>query len=288
MNVDNDNSRCDELMASLLVAVTGDDRIVMLEAEGIGSLSSPSSDKGEEMVGVPEEVLIDALHAGVKAAQAVLLPLRQLAAEGGRPKRHAALAGADPAAARRVEDLARDAARKILRSTDLDCLGRTSALVAAKAAISEAMRTAGCWRAEFSRVPGSGCVTASDIDHAFSAALGSELRALAIQEGLRADGRGPIDIRPLKVDADYVPVVHGSAVFESGETQSLCTVTVGSKTEQQRMESLLGGDSSKRLFVHFSLPEFSAGAAARAHGGSGALHLHGVERGGVAHARAQS
>lgn len=247
--------------ATLLVAAT-EDRIVLLEIA--------VSEKGatSERVGVPDETVIEALRAGVAAARALVVPQRKLAMQAGRAKRTAPLAGADPAAARRVADMSRTAAAAILRSSELDCLGRTAALITARERVTEAIRAAGAWRAESSRVPGSGCVTPSDVNNAFSGAVGVELRALAVQEGLRPDGRGPIDLRPLSLDVDHVPVVHGSAVVDAGETQVLCTATVGTKPEQQKMESLLGGDSSKRLFVHFSLPEFAVGTAARDPGGA--------------------
>lgn len=58
---------------------------------------------------------------------------------------------------------------------------------------------------------------------------------------------------------DAIPIVHGSALFTRGETQSLCTATVGRRGEQQKAESLLGGESSKRLFVNYSFPPFAVG-----------------------------
>ena len=62
---------------------------------------------------------------------------------------------------------------------------------------------------------------------------------------------------PHTLQLDSVPVVHGSALFSRGETQSLCTVTVGRRQEQQRSESLLGGESSKRLFVNYAFPPYA-------------------------------
>lgn len=54
-----------------------------------------------------------------------------------------------------------------------------------------------------------------------------------------------------------MPIVHGSALFTRGETQSLCTATVGRRGEQQKVESLLGGEGAKRLFVNYSFPPFA-------------------------------
>ena len=53
----------------------------------------------------------------------------------------------------------------------------------------DAVKASGSFRAEFARVPGSGCVSQSDLDHAFSAVVGRLVRELAIQEGWRVDGR---------------------------------------------------------------------------------------------------
>lgn len=62
---------------------------------------------------------------------------------------------------------------------------------------------------------------------------------------------------PSHLQLDSVPVVHGSALFSRGETQSLCTVTVGRRQEQQKTESLLGGETSKRLFVNYAFPPYA-------------------------------
>lgn len=226
----------------LLVAATRE-RVVLVEGEG-------------QQVGEAE--LLRALRAGVAAARELLPPQHDLAARGGRPKRPTDLAGADPAAARRMADLARAAAARVLADPELGSAARAAALAGAKEELTEAMRAAGCWRAEFSRVPGSGCVAGSDVDHAFAAAVGAELRSLVLEQGLRPDGRGLIDLRAVHAEPDHVPVVHGSALFEAGDTQALATVTVGSRSEQQRVESLLGGEASKRLFVHYSLPAFAS------------------------------
>lgn len=235
---------------SILVAST-EDRVVMLEASGEC---------------VAEEEFLEALRVGVLAAQELIPAQKELAAARGRVKRVPELAGADPAAARRVAELAREAAHVILCDSELGCAARMQALGAAKVKIVEKMRASGSWRADFARIPGSGCVTSSDIDHAFSAALSQEMRCLAIEEGLRGDGRGPIDLRSQQFEADHVPIVHGSAVVDAGDTQALCTATVGSTAEQQRIESLLGGEDTKRLFVHVSVPDFATAAGVERRG----------------------
>eukprot|EP00887_Chlorella_sp_A99_P006254 scaffold3.g6254.t1 len=222
---------------SLLLAVAEGGRVVMME--GLGEQ-------------VPEAELLAAVRAGAEAAAALLPPQRALAARTGRRKRRVLLAGADPAAAQKVQSLAREEVEPVLRNPHLGRNARAAALQAAKEHVLAAVKASGAFRAGFARVPGSGCVSQSDLDHAFAAVVGRLLREMALEEGLRCDGRGLLDVRPIHCELDAIPVVHGSALFTRGETQSLCTVTVGTRAEQQRTETLLGGGGSKGLFVNYS------------------------------------
>ena len=132
--------------------LTKEDRLVMLEASGKC---------------VPEEKFLEALRLGVAAARELIPAQKELADVRGRDKRVPELAGADPAAARRVAEMAQEAANEILRDSELGCVACMQALKDAKTKIVEKMRAAGSWRSDFARIPGSGCVTNSDIDHAF-------------------------------------------------------------------------------------------------------------------------
>ncbi|XP_073291974.1 polyribonucleotide nucleotidyltransferase 2, mitochondrial [Primulina huaijiensis] len=81
------------------------------------------------------------------------------------------------------------------------------------------------------------------------------VRKRIIGEGLRVDGRCLDEIRPLYCEAGYLPVLHGSAIFSRGDTQVLCTVTLGAPGEAQRLESIVG-PPSKRFMLHYSFPPF--------------------------------
>ncbi|EFN54220.1 hypothetical protein CHLNCDRAFT_36088 [Chlorella variabilis] len=228
----------------LLVAATADGRVTMLEADG------------EQ---VPETQFLNALHLAVSTTQQLIKPQMQLAEQTRRQTRPTQLSGADPAAAPKVAELATPLVEAILRDDKLTKSTRTIALQQAKDSVLARLKANGSFRTEFARVPGSGCVSPADLEHAFTAVLSSALRRLAVEEGWRCDGRGAIDVRPVHCEVDSVPVVHGSALFSRGETQSLCTVTVGRRQEQQKMESLLGGEGVKRLFVNYSFPPFAVG-----------------------------
>ncbi|KAL3629196.1 Polyribonucleotide nucleotidyltransferase 2, mitochondrial [Castilleja foliolosa] len=81
------------------------------------------------------------------------------------------------------------------------------------------------------------------------------VRRRIIGEGLRVDGRCLDEVRPLYCEAGNLPVLHGSSIFNRGDTQVLCTVTLGAPGEAQRLESLVG-PPSKRFMLHYSFPPF--------------------------------
>ncbi|GFY83128.1 polyribonucleotide nucleotidyltransferase [Actinidia rufa] len=81
------------------------------------------------------------------------------------------------------------------------------------------------------------------------------VRKRVIAEGLRVDGRRLDEVRPLFCEAGNLPQLHGSSLFSRGDTQVLCTVTLGAPGDAQRLESLVG-PSSKRFMLHYSFPPF--------------------------------
>ncbi|KAL9247922.1 hypothetical protein vseg_021299 [Gypsophila vaccaria] len=82
------------------------------------------------------------------------------------------------------------------------------------------------------------------------------VRTRILQEGARVDGRHLDDVRPVYCEAHNLPALHGSSLFSRGETQVLCTVTLGAPGDAQRLESVVG-PSSKRFMLHYSFPPFS-------------------------------
>lgn len=86
------------------------------------------------------------------------------------------------------------------------------------------------------------------------------VRNMVLNERYRLDGRGLSDIRPIWSEVNYLPMAHGSAVFTRGETQSLTTVTLGTKLDQQMIDTpLFQGDAN--FLLHYNFPPFSTGEA---------------------------
>ncbi|NMA73715.1 MAG: polyribonucleotide nucleotidyltransferase [Bacteroidales bacterium] len=86
------------------------------------------------------------------------------------------------------------------------------------------------------------------------------MRRCILDEGKRLDGRVTTEIRPIWSEVDYLPGSHGSAIFTRGETQSLTTITLGTKLDEKIIDEVL--DQSKdRFLLHYNFPPFSTGDA---------------------------
>lgn len=86
------------------------------------------------------------------------------------------------------------------------------------------------------------------------------LRNLILEKGLRVDGRQTDEIRPITCETDYLPATHGSALFTRGETQSLTTVTLGTKLDEKVIDEVLIQGTDK-FVLHYNFPPFSTGDA---------------------------
>ncbi|WP_219225335.1 polyribonucleotide nucleotidyltransferase [Pedobacter antarcticus] len=84
------------------------------------------------------------------------------------------------------------------------------------------------------------------------------IRNLVLDEGMRLDGRDVKTVRPIWSEVSYLPTAHGSAVFTRGETQSLTTVTLGSKDDEQMIDGAFINGYNKFL-LHYNFPGFSTG-----------------------------
>lgn len=90
----------------------------------------------------------------------------------------------------------------------------------------------------------------------------TEMRNMILAEGRRIDGRKTDEIRPIEIETNVLPSTHGSALFQRGETQGLVTCTLGTKADEQRVESLQG-EGFKNYMLHYNFPPFSVGEAKR-------------------------
>ncbi len=94
----------------------------------------------------------------------------------------------------------------------------------------------------------------------YRAAEKAAIRDLTLNEGLRLDGRKTVDIRPIWCETDYLPSVHGSAVFTRGETQALATVTLGTSRDANQID-MPSHEGEERFYLHYNFPPFCTGEA---------------------------
>jgi polyribonucleotide nucleotidyltransferase len=109
------------------------------------------------------------------------------------------------------------------------------------------------------------------------------MRKMILDESIRLDGRALDEVRPIWTEVGYLPAAHGSAVFSRGETQSVTTITLGGKLDEQLLDApMLSGHS--RLMLHYNFPAYSTGEVRPNRGpgrreiGHGNLALRGVRK----------
>ena len=98
------------------------------------------------------------------------------------------------------------------------------------------------------------------IDRYYADVERDAMRRCILDEGKRLDGRKTTEIRPIWCEAGYLPGPHGSAIFTRGETQSLSTVTFGTKSDEKIIDDVLT-QGKERFLLHYNFPPFSTGEA---------------------------
>ncbi|MFP6899858.1 MAG: polyribonucleotide nucleotidyltransferase, partial [Opitutales bacterium] len=99
----------------------------------------------------------------------------------------------------------------------------------------------------------------NQVNMAFEVIEEEVYRENILERGKRADGRGPDDLREISCKIGVLPRVHGSAVFQRGETQTLVQTTLGTGRDTQDLDGLTGGPSSKSFMLHYNFPPYSVG-----------------------------
>ncbi|MBQ4566910.1 MAG: polyribonucleotide nucleotidyltransferase [Desulfovibrio sp.] len=195
-----------------------------------------------------EDVIIEALEWGRKEIQPLIeaqLKLRELC---GKPKMDFTPHEDDPALLAHVQELAHaagiDAALRIPEK-----LARKDARKAVKEQVVAQLKADPAW-AEHEGLKSVGDIIA-DLEKKL-------VRARIVNEGTRIDGRDTRSVRPIQIQTGVLPRAHGSALFRRGETKSLVVATLGSSTDEQRMDSLTG-DVTKRFMLHYNFPPYCVG-----------------------------
>ena len=98
------------------------------------------------------------------------------------------------------------------------------------------------------------------VERYYHAVEKAAMRNMILDEGIRLDGRQSTQIRPIWCEVNYLPCAHGSAIFTRGETQSLSTVTLGTKLDMKELDEVLV-QKTEQFVLHYNFPPFATGEA---------------------------
>lgn len=222
-----DLSEVESLELNIVVAGT-EDAVIMVE----GGASE-----------IPEKMLLDAIeygHAEIKRIVAVQNELRSLT---GKPKR--------PLVPKKVNEELRNSVKAYVLDRIKDHIaipGKQRRQEALDMLLDETLKHL---EAEEKGI-------AKEVANIFFDIEKDLVRRMIINEGVRADGRRPDEIRQITSKVGFLPRAHGSAVFVRGETQALVAVTLGTSEDEQKIETL-EGETYKTFMLHYNFPPFSVG-----------------------------
>ncbi len=193
---------------------------------------------------VDEEVMVAALEYGHQAIQPIIDLQERMAFEIGKEKKEYQPFGEDEAVNAEVKGRVQDELQGIL-DRPLSKTERNDAIDELKDRV-------------ITDLAGEDEEKAREVRKAFDAAYKAVVRQRILDRGLRPDGRGLDEIRPVWCKVEVSPRAHGSGLFTRGETQVITLATLGTPREAQELDNLTPSDS-KRYIHHYNFPPFSTG-----------------------------
>jgi polyribonucleotide nucleotidyltransferase len=195
--------------------------------------------------GVSEELILGAIRAGHEANQQIIALQNEVIRDTGKEKM--------PVAPPQVGEDVRKEVAQFLE-------GKLEEVVAAVNR-EERDRALGERREELLERLGE-TYAAEQLLAVFDERVKMQVRAGILEKGVRSDGRGLKEIRPISAEVGILPRTHGSGLFTRGSTQALTIATLGSASEEQRLDTLSPEDT-KRFLHHYNFPPFSVGEVRR-------------------------
>jgi polyribonucleotide nucleotidyltransferase len=200
---------------------------------------------------LPEDRFIEALEFAHSAIQPIIKAIKELVSLCGKPKATFNLVGATPQARAIIERIAGPKIPDAIFGKEKNI--RTANMKAIKDETKAALI------AEL----GEGKFTDVDLNVVFEDLQYKAYRKTVLERGVRSDGRDAKSLRAISCEVGVLPMVHGSALFERGDTQGLVITTLGPTKEAQDMDGLTGGATSKSFMLHYNFPPFSVGETGR-------------------------
>ncbi len=190
-----------------------------------------------------EDVVLDALFTAHREMQKILDLQDELRKALGKPKRTVVAPAVDTTLQKRVRDVALPKIRTAMETSGKH--ERSDAVRQVRTDLLAALAP------EFPD-------REKDIKGFFEDAHYDAVRSLIVEQRKRIDGRGLTDVRPITSEVGVLPRTHGSALFTRGETQALVVATLGTSSDEQKIDAL-GGEVYKKFMLHYNFPPFSVG-----------------------------
>ncbi len=192
---------------------------------------------------LPEDVMLEALFTAHQSLQSLLDMQDELQKAVGEPKRPVAAPSFDQTLFAQVET---QLVPRIQAAFQVS--GKHERAAAVREAEQEVLATLAT---EFPERVGA-------LRGMCEAVKSRVMRGAIVSEGRRVDGRGLTDIRSISCEVSVLPRTHGSALFTRGETQALAVATLGTSSDEQKIDALIG-EHYKKFMLHYNFPPFSVG-----------------------------
>lgn len=200
---------------------------------------------------LPEDKFIEALEFAQQAIQPIIAAQKQLAKLGGKAKKEWALCVVEPSFLQKV--------RAMVGTSLKAAVFQPGEKLQREAGVSSIISSTG----EKLKAEMGESFNENQLKMAFEVLQEELYRDAILNDGKRADGRGVEDLRPISCSAGIFPRVHGSALFQRGETQAVVFATLAAQKEAQELDALTGGSDKKSFILHYNFPPFSTGETGR-------------------------
>jgi len=201
---------------------------------------------------MPEDRMLEALDECHRIIRILCEMQEELVAKAGKPKMQYVVADYSGL----TERLTRDYYSELKAACGI--MGKQDRNAAIKSLKERAKADVVPSEPAFNFKPGeAGGISDADFGHVWHDLQEKAIREL-ILEGQRPDGRDSASLRPLHCEVDVIPRVHGSALFQRGETQALVTITLGTGRDEQRVDGLID-EYSKKFMLDYYFPSYSVG-----------------------------
>src|SRR5437870_4080564 len=192
---------------------------------------------------LPEQVVLEALFAAHEGLQPLIALQEELQRLVGKPKRAFAAPKLDADLEQQVRQIGLPKLRAGLANPVKQ--ERYAALDVAREEVVNALANGSPERVK-------------EVATLFDRLKKDVVRETIVHERRRIDGRGPGDVRPITCEVEVLPRTHGSALFTRGETQALVVTTLGTSSDEQKIDALIG-ETYKKFMLHYNFPPFSTG-----------------------------